>query len=409
MPDRRLYTVSVPEHAQTRDEQSASRNLSDLAAVAGGSGSVTALGTDAQQRDLRVQYKGYNDALLARMFHELADSDTIETVPFFGVNPDGSHAYTPQDGYYSVSSADYTTPDDRSSSFPTVEATITRVGTRKQHWRHLGTRPAAVDNKWGSDQTQEVGIPAATTRARWYDGDALSTAAEPHRTASTEFGGVDIYRAADAPYDTLELLYELPYPEEGKVDLAVYDTRGSDTRTTTVDGQTILEWQRVFATDHEYDGVVVVSNSRRRLTLDDTNPGNDGGITYEKHTPDAGGYGVNYGEAYGLSDSSGGWDPVDLYDNRAWVLDDVDLTTIDYARVSARLGFRSTVSDREYELNMHLARGADGVIFYEPEDRAGRQGPLPTDLEIWLDKIASERTFVLGENQTVVKREEVRA
>jgi len=91
------------------------------------------------------------------------------------------------------------------------------------------------------------------------------------------------------------------------------------------------------------------------------------------------------------------------------VLDDVDVTTIDYARVSARLGFRSTVSDREYELNMQLARGADGVIFYEPEDRAGRQGPLPTDLEIWLDKIASERTFVLGETQTVVKREEVRA
>lgn len=407
MTDRRLYTVSIPEHAQTQGEDSDSRNVGDLAAVAGGSGSVTPLGTDAKQRTLSVQYKGYNDDVMAMMLQELASSDDLETVPYFGVNPDGEHVHTERDGYYTVESADHSTPDDRVSDFPTVKMTVKRTGTQKTHWRYLTTKPVVVDNPYGNSQAQQVGIPGSARKVQWYDRDTNSTHAVPDRTAATKYGDVNIYRAEDCPYTRMALVYEVPYPDEGKTDVAVYDTRGHDSKTDTLEGQTVMEWQRVFSTDHEYEGEMVVSNGRRRLFInDETN-----NLAYEEWTPPGDGYGNSYGQAYGLGDSAGGWENIVLgTQSGTYYVTDVDLTTIDYSRVAGRLTFSDPDDDSvsSFVMAFVLARGAGGFVYYEPEDLAGAQGVRHGDIDEQLEPSASDRTYAMGENQTVRKRSEVR-
>jgi hypothetical protein len=384
MTDKRLYTVSIPEQAQTRGEETMQRNVPSIAAVAGGSTSVTPTGVEADERDLRVQYKGYNDDLMAAMLAELAGSDTIETVPFFGINPDGTRDRTQRDGYYSVSRNQKSNPDDRLAKFPTVVLNIKRVGTQKTDWRYLSSKPTQVENQFGNDTTEQVGVQASATKVRWYDGDISTTMASPNSTVTTEFGDVDIYVSADSPYSVTKLIYELPYPEEGKTDVSVWDTRGKSSKTSNVNGETVLDWMRVFSTSHEYQGEIVLSNSRVRMYVDENTPS----LSYEEYT-------------------SGSWSSVSL-GTSDWTILDVDVTTIDYSRISGWSEFQNTSNGNTYTLAFTLDRGATGFIWYIPENLVSSQGDVPSGLKTLLDPSASNRIVRMNTNQTVRKREEVR-
>jgi len=404
MADTRLYTVSVPDGAKMNGQERGEREVSDIGAIAGGSTAVTSLGLSAGERTLRVQYKGYNDAILGEMLAELAESETLETVPYFGVNPDGTRDHTKQDGYYTVSRVTDETPDQRSESYPTVDLTMKKKGTRNSHWRYEPAKPTASENQFGNDTTEYIGVPAAATKVRWHDRDINLSGATPASTVTTEFGDVDIYHGSDSPYSSLSLIYDLPYNEEGKTDVAVWDTRGAATKTDTVGGEAVLEWSKVFHTYHDFRGSATLSNGRVRLTVDEDNQS----LSAEEYT-------------------SGSWSDVALGASD-WQILDLDITTIDYSRIAGTMEFEDSTDGSIYRLNFVLRRGATGFIFYIPDNLtstsdtgygidygtdygtggSGTQEDVPQGLKDLLDPIASPYTVLMNTNQTVRKRSEVR-
>lgn len=384
MTNYRLYTVSVTERSLTRGSKQRGREVSDLGALANGSTSVTPLGLSAGEQTQRAQYGGYNDHVLGEMLSELAQAPDIDSVPYYGVQPDGGLERTPENGYYSVSRAAGSNPDPRRSDFPTEELTMKRLGTRSSHWRRLASKPTLVENQFGNGTAEEVAVPAAAEKVQWWDGDISTEVASPASTVATEFGDADVYLASDSPYSSADLIYELPYTEEGRTDTAVWDDRGHGDKTSSLDDERVLEWQKVFHRDHEFEGSVVLSNGRARLTVDEPS----GSVSAE-------------------SWSSGSWSPVSLSPN-GWEVLDLDLTRVGCALVEAVVVFVDTADGSTYRLDMALARGADWPVWYVPENLVDAQGGVPSGLESWLDPVASDRLVMMNPDQGLVKRSEVR-
>jgi hypothetical protein len=119
-------------------------------------------------------------------------------------------------------------------------------------------------------------------------------------------------------------------------------TVGDATVTDTVTTEVASQWQRVYVTDHDWRGDIVLETDRLRLTIDQPE---------------------DTLRAYRWSD--GQYELVQLGASD-WRLFDVDITTIGLARIEAQFEFERQADGTRHNLNATLVRGLDDVVWTEP-------------------------------------------
>lgn len=377
MTDRRLYALTIPEGIQTRAESQVPKSQQRQAVLGSDTGNVQAIATEPGERPLTVEYPDEFARIRAAELRELA-SGVSQPVPFYGIS-----AQTPSDGYYSVSTLNRAGPvDPRSGKFQRARVTIAKEGTPASHWRRVRTGPTQVDHPFGNSTEAPVGIPAAASKVRWYNRETGATA-EPtvQTTRSGAAADVDILDAGAAPYDAPEVIYELAFGQEGLTDPRVWDDRGTASRT---DGNGALQWQKVFAASHQYEGQLVLENELLRLTIDEPA---DPGIQADRYT-------------------SGSWSAVSL-GTSDWQLFDWDIRTIGTAQVAGVAEFQDTTQSPTafHVLRWQLQRGAADVLW-------STDTPVPSGLQTLLSPIAASNIYdpygdVTSAPQGLRSREEV--
>jgi len=280
-----------------------------------------------------------------------------QPLPFYGISEQ-----TPEDGYFAVSGLDRGGPvDPRSGKFQRARVSLTREGSPASHFRRIQTAPAQVDHPFGSDTSAPVGVPAAAKKVRWFQPATKSTAIPTVQTTrTTEGGDVDILDANNAPYDQPELLYELPFSEEGLTDVRVFDTDEYNARTN---GDGALQMQKVFSTSHEYLGPPDIGNNLIRLRPDETASGSSSLLV------------VRF--------SNGSYNFQSL-PSSSWSVFDWDIRTIGMATAAGVAEFSDGSSF--HTLRWRLHRGAENFLF-------GTDSPVPSGLQTLLDPIAADHTL----------------
>ncbi|QLH80992.1 hypothetical protein [Halosimplex pelagicum] len=368
-----LYTHPIPEQAQTGESNSLGQQLAKHGLLDGGT-AIESIASEASDLTLEGQYRwgGRISTMLAHELDELADAG-IPALPLYRPERTFGNA-----GYYSIESADITPLHPNRREVWQYDASLTFIGTRGNYRRRLSTNPSQVDHPWGNDTRALVGLPAAASRVEWRDPDtAETTPATADVTRSAEFADVDLYDAQAAPYDSPELVADVPYAREGEVDVSVFDTQGHADRS---DSDGIRQWEKAWVPAHDYTGTPVLSNGLVRLTLD-----TDTGLAAEHW--DGGGAGAWAAESLPASD---------------WALWDVDIRSIGLAAVTARLRFRDTTSNDTYPLDCHLQRG-----YADPQWTITSGSAVPSGLESLLDPVSSPQIGRPGATQNVIARGEL--
>ena len=357
MTDRRLYALTLPAGIQTRADSQVPKAQARQGVLGSDTGNVEAIATEPGERPLTVEYPDEYAGLRAAELRELA-SGLSQPLPYYGIS-----TATPEDGYYSVSRIERVGPvDPRSDAFQRVRIAIAKEGTPASHWREVSTDPVQVDHPFGNTQEAPVGVPAAASKVRWYDDETEQTApATVQTTRTTAAGDVDILDATAAPYDAPEVIYELEYDEEGLTDPRVWDTRGFADRT---DGNGALQWAKVFAASHRFEGDIVLDNDLLRLTIDEPA---DPGITAERY-------------------DGSSFNTVTL-GTSSWEVFDWDIRGVSPCRVGGVAEF--TDGSSYHTLRWRLDRGAADVLWSTTD----AEGPIPSGLQDLLAPVAADSIY----------------
>ncbi len=385
MPDRRIYTLSIPAGVQESASTDLRRQLATSGTVTPGPAQAESIATDPDERRLEGHF-GHETfgPILAAEFEELFGAADVGAVPYVVVG-----AEDPRDGYYELGSQCRVEPghpaDDAIWRFR--NARLTRVGSRRSHWRAVRTNQEfRNDYDFGSTETAAVGIPAAASKVRWFDAE---TGAREEATATTtrtgEFGDVDVYDADASSFAAPTLIYDVAYADDARADLRVWDTRGTADRD---DADGTPQWQMVFDPSHDYVGVPAVSNKLLRLTFDEPN----NSLSAER-------WGA--GSSAWTSQSLGTSD---------WELFDVDVYYLGVERVEAQVEFRDPTQSPTafHSLDMRLWRGgADAQWVRTRTDKESATAP-PQGLQDLLAPIATSNTMSARADAGLVGRSEAR-
>lgn len=398
MARRQLHNVVVPNDAQTLTRSELQQQLATQGLLEGDSAIVEQISLGAGEQLLYGAYRGQYAQKLATELEELFNASGFEEIPFFA-----TEGTSPEDGYYSVRDVTKAPFDPRVEEVNTFEGTITKKGTRSSHYRAVETTISQLDHPFGNDLEARIAIPAASTKRRWFDPQAATIAEATSITTRTgEFDDVDVFDVDAAPGDHSVLLFEVPYDQEWQTACRVWDTKpaspsglvdyGDDTYGDSGYGlpakqsdDGVLQWQRVFRTDHEWIGAPVIDNGHLRLIFNET-------------------YNTLDVEQWDAGTSS--WTNVSL-GTSDWEFFEIDLRDIGASRITALLEFRdpTTSPTSYYTLRAIVRRGFDTIQF----DRTGLEdAAVPDGLQDLLDPIASTSIEDPGETQTLVRRSEVR-
>jgi hypothetical protein len=311
---------------------------------------------------------------MAEEFEELFSGGGTDSVPFVTVGKQSG-----DNGYYTLSNVDLEPLDPRGKGFYKFDGVLTKEGTRESKRRRVTTNPYQLENDFGNQQTAYVGVPAAATDVVWYDAETEAT--EPVsvvETRTAEHGSVDVVDAQASSFSEPALVFDLPYQQEGKVDVVVWDDHGR----AKLDSEGINAWQWVFASGHEFAGNPVVDNGLVRVHLD-TN-----GLVVEEW--DA---------------STDSWTAVSLGASD-WTLEGWDITEISPTRTDVQCRFENASSSKSpYYLDMSLKRGWEWPQWTVSE---GETPPTPSGLVDLLDPVANESDYSPQAEQGLVARGEVR-
>jgi len=352
----RLYVLTLPRGIQTRANATVQQAEAQSSILGGDTGAVDSLGAEPTERPLTLEYPDTLATIRAAEVRELA-AGFEQPVPFHG-----KPATTRDDGYYTVSEGSPSPLDPRTQDIQQVRVRLSREGSLAESYREVRTEPAQADHPFGSTTEAPVGVPAQARKVRWFDaatGDREVPTVQTTRTA--ELGDVDIYDARASSFTAPEILFELEYSDEGPVDVRVWDDRGNADRTNT-DGA--LQWQKVFAPSHRFDGVPIVSSGKLRIALDEST-----------NTLSA--------ETY----SSGSWSATAL-GGGDWELFQFDIRQISPTQAGGKIEFRDTTQSPTafHTLTVQLARGAEAVLFSAGD-------PIPSGLETRLSPIAADHIY----------------
>lgn len=394
--DKTLYSLAVPADSQALTESQLSRNLSKQGVLGSDVATVESVSLSPGQHVLRGHYRGRYADVMAREFEELFDSSGIEAVPFYQT-PQSQGQGDVQDGYYSLENTTLSRVDPREDRIQKFDGILTKVGSRRSHWRAVETSPTTVTNDFASGSTATIGIPERARKVRWFDtvGGAVEDATV-QESVPGELQNVDRYTTAEPSFSDPTLIYDLPYRHEGDADVRVWDdyqrsrfepptndtVGSSQVGTATVGGEGIPRWQAVFRSDHDYNGTAIIENGILRLTFDESG----GQLSSERWSDAIGDFATVH---LGASD---------------WQLFDLDITHIGVERVGAQVEFKRASGDY-FNLNITLQRGARRALWTVPENESG---PTPSGLQTKLAPVAAESDRDPSESQTVLRRKEVR-
>ena len=398
----RLYRTPIPEDALEEQRGGARAELSRLTQLQG-QGSVTQLGTQSGDLTLDLQYRGkYADRLQLEL-RELIESPTVATMPLAPVDGDSTI-----DGYYTVEAVTNAgAASAQSGRLQRLQATLVREGTLSSQFQAVTVAPSDdITNPYGTTDTRTVAIPSATIgRPRAVDAISSPGTVEPIpdsavvETVQTQHGQLDRVDTTALSTTPTAIVYRpVGYDPVGDPDAGAWDTYGAETIRDT-DG--VVQWGRVFGTEHAFRGAAVVENGRLRLTLAEPDTGDGvGKLSAERWDPTASG-------------GDGAWTAVDLpsFDGDLatdWRPVDVDLTRIGQAAVHALVEFEAVAGDAAgelYTLDVRLFRGWDTALVTIPPRESG---PLPPALFDLVEPIASGRVVDPGVEQTLIARSEVR-
>jgi len=385
--ERQLYRLPIPEDAQTELRRQTRRRTAEIAPLSGTATGKSIAPKPGQYR-LRGDYRGRLAGVMAQELEELFDSKGYDKVCFFAVGDD-----VERDGYYVLREMDTSPAAPQSTgTLHSFDGVMEPAGTRRSSLRSVEITVDGIPNPLGTTEQALIGVPAAATDSltRWYDESANTLSeATPTQTVATEFGDVALYDVAAAPSPTAAaLVYDLPYQDQGKTDVRVWDDRdtGLDAKTDT-DG--VVQWARVFTTSHEYQGRPVVSNGRLRVLLEE-DPAAQPGIQAERW--DA------------ANDQWSSVTPAPNGNPDGWAVVDADLTRIGPAAVRAQLLFRAA-DGTTAPLNARLSRGEEVIAFSPPPNAPAA---TPVSLQDLLEPIASGRLQTAGESLGLRAREDIR-
>lgn len=403
MPDRELYTLSIPANAQTLNRSEIQRNLATHGLLDEGTASVESLSLDPNQELLRGQFRGRYARLMAQEVEELFDASGIEAVPFY--DPSGSK----EDAYYALENVDVEALDPNLDELREFDGVLTKTGTRSTHYRVISTNVRQADHPWGNTLEARVGIPGSAGKVRWYD--PVTEQTEPASSVArhaAEVGEVALFDVADGEsalgVENPSLLYDVPYEREGRSAPVVWDDHGRE----KLDEDGVNSWQWVFSTSHEFAGQPVLDTGRLRLRLDESS---EPSLSADRWDDTAGAWTASalngddadsseavVGDAVVGSAVVGGSSTAN-----EWTLYDIDITDISLSTITLQLEFQHP-DEGLYNLNAVVAYGRDAVLFDRVDD-----GPVPTGLERWLEPVAADWLMDPQQQRTLVSRREVRA
>lgn len=380
----RLYTLVLPGGSRGDTTGIGGRNTAPITPLSTGTSTTESISVDPGQFDLTGYFRGRGADRLTKQLKELFSASGYEAIPFFALGVERE-----DDGYYTLGSIDAEPVEETARGYlHRYTATLEEAGTRRSSLRSVELTVDSVANDFGTTEEAFVGVPVAASLQRWYDERANTlTQATPADTVTTEFGDVALYDVATAPSTTdAALVYDLPYEEQGKVDVRVWDDRDTGLNAKT-DADGVVQWARVFVTSHEYRGRPVLSNGRLRVLCDE-DPTVVSGVTAER---------------WDTANST--WSSVSLGSNPdGWRVIDVDVVAIGPAAVDAQLLFENAAGT-QHALNARLTRGDNTILWTNPPNEDDQ---TPTALRDVLDPIASTDLQTGGESLGLRAREEVR-
>jgi hypothetical protein len=392
--NRLLYAVNIPEDALINPQSSQQSLLATNPILGDSSGAVQDIASEPGERAVVGTVTGRFATLTALELEELFGSDLV--VPY---TPRGA-ANSEITGYYATEQLTLNRGSPASDRLQQFDGTLIRRGTKTSHYRALRTNPQPVNNPFGSATAPEIGLSIRARKVRWFDpvGGAVADAT-PQRRVEGEHDYLDIYDASEPSFSNPALIYDIPYTQEYPTDCTVWDTynrpkvyrepeSGDTVGSTTVGDGTVSgdevyvasQWQRVYVTDHDWRGDMVLETDRLRLVIDQPE---------------------DVLRAYRWSPTDGQWTLVQLGASD-WRLYDIDITEIGLARCEAQLEFRDTDAGR-HNLNVTLLRGLDEAVVTVPPN----ESTPPQDLLDRLAPIAATTDRVPVPSQDVIKRTEV--
>lgn len=317
------------------------------------------------------------------------------SVPPFSPLAVGSPSQPDLAGYYAPSSVDreITLSQGDGDDHHAVPLTLTRVGSQQSHWRAVEPNSSDVthDEQFGNDETELVAVPStASSKAQWYrDEDEVVELASAASTRQVENGAVELYDLTDGraafglnsdqdPW----LIYEIDHDVDGDVDVRVWDTRRHESKH---DDAGVRQWAQLFNTKHDFAGAVVLDSGALRVELDES------ASTIAAEEWDAG---------------AETWTDVTITNGSDWSLFDVDITAIGMVRVEVQLMF-SDGADL-FALDAIVERGADAVLFDNPQAEEPDPQAIPAGIVDWLAPIAAPTVYDSRASKGLVSRQEVR-
>lgn len=377
MTDMELYAVPIPEASLSQAGRTGTTEQQLQAILGSDSGDVESIAPQPGERRLTVEYPDDYAAVRAQELQELANAIS-QPLPYHAQS--GSSL---DDEFVTASRAEVEPVDPRGrESFQRATLTISEAGTIASDWRATRTSIVQVDHPFGNTTDAEVGVPVDADKVRWLNEETGQRATPTvQATRSTASGrDVDILHADAAPYDDPTLISEIDYPDIGWTDPRVWDDRGTSSIT---DAAGRMQWQKVFATPHRYEGQAVVENGIVRLFFDESSRS----LAVEE-----------------WDTGSSSWSSVALGASD-WELFDLDVREIGLARVQAQVEFCDTTQSPTayHRLSMRLARGNEWPIWANTIEGSA----VPTGLQDLLDPVAAALVFDGQPAMGLVPREEV--
>ena len=378
MGNKILYTVAIAADELTDASQRVARNVSSAGSITDGPTAVESISLEPGEFPLTAQLRGDSAERRAAVLEELFDAQNISEVAFYDAN--GSNA----DGYYALENTTVEPVDPRSLEVEQFDGVLKRKGTRNSYYRAIeakGNNQVDHDEAWGNDEEALIALSESSRKVRWFGKAGDSEPAQAVETRTGRYGDLEIYDVADWPFSESEnatLIYDLAYDQEGRSDVELWEACTEDKYE-----EGILQWFRIFRTDHDFDCELVFENSLLRLRLDE-----DAGTTTAEEWDD------------GTDD----WTEITLGDPGDWSVLDADLTHIGMVRVDAQLTLEHP-TEGLFALNASMQRGAEDVLFSIPPNQ---QGPIPTGIVDWLEPIAASTIVDPAPTKTLVSRSDVR-
>jgi len=384
MTDRLLYNLAIPDQTFLSQSQQQVRQLLAQGTLAAGPGAVEDISGDPQTQTLAGRVVGRHAELTAEEFEELFDNDSIRAVPYFERGPQTSR----EDRYVALEDVTVNPAHPTDTRVQSFDGNLRTRGTRRSHWRTVETAVTTESNPFGSASTEEIAIPAladVTAPVRWYNRDDGSLDdATVQATRAGEHDDLVVYDATEPSFGSPTLVYSVAYRHEWPVDCRVWDDYGRDKydQETADDGDTVgsatvgsatvgtgvdteaVQWQRVYASKHDYRGRPVLENDILRLIPDE----------------DAGTLRV-----WEWNDADEHYDRVQL-GTSSWRLLDWNTRRIGVERIDGQAEFEDQSNPGStHNLNFSLKRGCQTVCWYNPAN----EGAVPSGLTGRLSPIAN--------------------